>query len=50
MQNIVFACAIACADIIQTRPYRLKMFILYSLKFHGTNIPSSEKWEKGPLF
>ena len=38
------------ADAIQTRARRLKMLILYSQKFQGTKVPSSEKWGKGPLF
>ena len=46
-QNKVFVCASACADAIQTRPLRLKMFILYSQKFHRTNIQSSGKLGRG---
>ena len=39
-----------CADTLHTRHHRLKMYILYSQHFHRTNVPSSEKWGKGPLF
>ena len=49
-QNIVFSCASACEDAIQTRLSRLKMLILYSQRFHRTKVPSSEKLGNGPLF
>ena len=36
-------CPSVCADAIQTKPHRLKMFILYSQKVHRTNVSISEK-------
>ena len=46
----MFNCGSACADAIQTRPHRLKMFILYSKQFHRTNVPSLEKMRKRATF
>ena len=39
-----------CADALHTRHHGLKMLILYSQKFHRTNVPSLEKWGKGDTF
>ena len=49
-QKIMFTCASACANAIQTKPHRLKLLILYSTKFHRTKVQSSEKMEKRATF
>ena len=43
-------CASAVQMLFTLGQHRLKMYILYSQKFHRTNVPSSEKWGKGSLF
>ena len=46
-QDIMLNGASACADAIQTRPHRLKMFVLYCQKLHRTKVPSLEKLKNG---
>ena len=47
MQNIMFSCASACADAIQTKLRRPKMTILYSKKFTEQKFQVHKNWEIG---
>ena len=43
-------CVCLCKHLYRCYSDRLKILILYGLKFRRTKVPSLEKWRNGPLF